>query len=80
LHHIATDNFAAANGVTADIERAIARLGKMPGKGHMRADVEDPQYRVGPVHSYVIVYSFDDTSLTVARILHGARDFPKLFP
>jgi toxin ParE1/3/4 len=79
-HYIAARNFAAANRVTAEIERTIIGLGEMPGKGHRRADIDDTHVRCWSVYSYVIIYRFDNSSLTVLRIVHGARDFGKLFP
>jgi plasmid stabilization system protein ParE len=31
------------------------------------------------VYSYVIAYRYDDEKLTVVRVVHGARNFRKLF-
>ena len=61
------------------LEQAIRNLGKMPGKGHTRADVKPSHYRFWSVYSYVIAYHFDEKTLTVARVVQGARDFRKLF-
>src|SRR5688572_9760511 len=78
-HYIAGDDVAAANRVSERLERAIRDLITMPGKGHRRADVTAPSYRFWSVHSYVIAYRYDDESLTVVRVVHGVRDFRKLF-
>jgi toxin ParE1/3/4 len=77
--YIARDELTAANRVGERLERAIRDLVTMPGKGHTRADVKVPSYRFWSVHSYVIAYRYDDQSLTVVRVVHGARDFRKLF-
>ena len=51
----------------------------MPGKGHVRADVKDPSYRFCSVRPYVIAYRYDDQTLTIVRVVHGARNFRRLF-
>jgi toxin ParE1/3/4 len=78
-HHIAADSVSAARRVNERIEEAIRGLVEMPGKGHRRADVKNPAYRFWTVYSYVIAYRYDDASLTVVRVVHGRRDFRKLF-
>jgi toxin ParE1/3/4 len=36
-------------------------------------------FRVPGFVKYLIFYRFDDESLTILRVLHGARDIPNLF-
>jgi len=79
-HHIASTSPSAARMVDAEIDRAIRGLAEMPGKGHYRADVDDPRCRCWTVYSYVIIYRYDDSTLTVVKVVHGARDFGRLFP
>ena len=31
------------------------------------------------LYSYIIAYQFDDSTLTIARIVHGTRNFRRLF-
>jgi plasmid stabilization system protein ParE len=78
-HYIAKDSVAAANRVSEDLEEAIRGLLRMPGKGHSRTDVKVAEYRFWTVHSYVIGYRYDDTTLTVMRVVHGRRNFRRLF-
>ena len=78
-HYIANNSVRAANRVIETIEAEIRGLASMPGKGHRRPDVKHTAYRFWSVYSYVVGYRFDDTSLTVIRVVHGARDFRKLF-
>jgi plasmid stabilization system protein ParE len=78
-HHIGRDSITAANRVGAALDAAIVDLAGMPGMGHTRVDVRDTGYRFWHVYSYVIAYRYDDTTLTVVRVVHGRRNFRKLF-
>ena len=49
------------------------------GIGHVRADVPNPDYRFRVVRPYLIAYQHDDESVTIVRIVHGARDFRRIF-
>jgi toxin ParE1/3/4 len=71
-HYIARDNIAAANRVSERLEAETLELLAMPGKGHRRADVKNPQYR------FWRVYRYSDTTLTIIRIVHGRRNFRQL--
>jgi toxin ParE1/3/4 len=77
--YIAADNVTAANRVLQKLDAAMRGLADMPGKGHTRAEVRDPRYRFWTVYSYVIAYRYDDTTLTVVRVVHGRRNFGRLF-
>jgi toxin ParE1/3/4 len=78
-HFIAQSSVRAADQVAENLDRAIRSLVEMPGKGHSRPDVKDSNYRFWSVYSYVIAYRFDDTSLTVVRVIHGRRNFRRIF-
>lgn len=77
--YIAKDDPIAADRVDREIHEAIQGLAAMPGKGHLRPDVADAQYRFWSVYSYVIVYRMEGRTLVVVRIVHGARDLKKFF-
>jgi toxin ParE1/3/4 len=77
--YIAADNVTAANRVLQKLDAAMRGLADMPGKGHTRAEVRDPRYRFWTVYSYVIAYRYDDTTLTVVRVVHGRRNLGRLF-
>jgi plasmid stabilization system protein ParE len=47
--------------------------------GHTRPDVKDKRYLFWAVGSYVIAYRVEQKALVVIRVLHGARDFRRLF-
>jgi plasmid stabilization system protein ParE len=76
---IAEANPAAAETLDERIHRAIRALAKFPGMGHTRADVKDKRYLFWAVGNYIIAYRVERKELIVVRILHGARDFRKLF-
>ncbi|MCC6538947.1 MAG: type II toxin-antitoxin system RelE/ParE family toxin [Bryobacterales bacterium] len=72
--YIAADNSEAADRVLTALEKAISRIVKTPGLGHLREDLADRQHRFLPVHSYLIVYRSDTKPLQVIRVLSAARD------
>jgi toxin ParE1/3/4 len=78
-HYIARDDLQIANRVGETLDAAIRGLLAMPGQGHTRTDVRNPKLRFWSVYSYVIAYRYDDETLTVVRVVHGRRNFRKLF-
>jgi toxin ParE1/3/4 len=78
-HQIAADSPSTADKVFQRIESEIRDLMEMPGKGHWRSDVRDVRYGFWTVYSYVVAYRYDETTSTVVRVIHGRRDFRKLF-
>ncbi len=78
-NYIATDSVSAAEKVAEKFETAIRGLVEMPGKGYRRADVKSKRYRFWSVYSYLIAYRFDNTSLTIVRVVHGRRNLRSLF-
>jgi plasmid stabilization system protein ParE len=76
---IARDNLDAANRLDERIHQTIKSLAEFPGMGHTRSDVEDRRYLFWSVGNYVIAYRIERKSLVVVRIVHGARDFRRLF-
>jgi toxin ParE1/3/4 len=77
---VAEDNPEAADRLDEQIHGAIELLAKFPGLGHARSDVRDKRYLFRAVGSYVIAYRIEKQELIVVRVVHGARDFRKLFP
>jgi hypothetical protein len=60
--------------------RRYPKLARFPGLGHTRPDVADKRYLFWAEGKYVIAYRLEDEELVVIRVLHGARDFRKIFP
>ena len=77
--HIAQDNPDAADRLDERIHRAIQLLARFPGMGHTRSDVNDKRYLFWAVGNYVIAYRVEPKELVVVRVVHGARDFRRLF-
>ena len=71
--YISKDNPSAAERMDEQIHRAIQLIARFPGLGHACADVR-------AVGNYVIVNRLDQNEVVVVRVIHGARDFPKLVP
>jgi toxin ParE1/3/4 len=76
---IAHDSVQNADRVIDKLEEEIRGLAEMPGKGHGRSDVRNQNYRFWSVYSYVIGYHFDDKTLFIDRVIHGHRNFRRLF-
>ena len=79
LRYIDEHNPDAADRLYGKIKAAVEKLRSMPGIGHRRNDVEDPSYWFHRVGGYIVVYRYDDANLYVVRVVHGRRDFKKLF-
>lgn len=77
--HIATESIEAADRVADELHAAMRNLADMPGMGHRRADVANPDYRFWSVYSYLIAYRVQGQTLYVSRVIHGARDIRKAF-
>ncbi len=72
--YIAERNPGAADRLIDRIQKVLPKLASLPGMGHQRADVSDPRYRFWVVRPYLIAYRFDESSLTVVRVIHGRRN------
>jgi toxin ParE1/3/4 len=78
---IARDNPVAAQGLLDAVVRVAERIGTHPQIGVRRPDLTaTPRYRfvVLTGYPYLVVYAADRTPAVIARVLHGARDLPRL--
>lgn len=75
--YMASDSIAAADRVLAALEKAICRLAKTPGIGHVREDLAGRRHRF-LVYSYLIVYRLETKPLQVIRVLQASRDVQSL--
>lgn len=79
IEHVATDDWAAAEAILADIDRAIALLADMPGAGHVRPDLTTRTVRFWPVRRiYLVVYQEHADAIEIVRVLDGRRDVAAL--
>jgi toxin ParE1/3/4 len=84
LRHLA--NYILVNGNTDAAvkflnaaEFTFAQLSKTPGMGKVTQLVESRlgkirQWRIKDFRDYLIFYSFEDTTIEILRVFHGARD------
>ena len=68
-----------ADRIEQKLHDAMSLLADVPGAGHTRPDVPRPHYRFWTVEKFVIAYRIDRKPITISRVIHGARDFRKLF-
>lgn len=80
LLYEAAENPAAALTLADKIEAEPAKLGTYPYLGKIPQDVHLAQleYRALVVGDYLLFYKIKGKTILVHRILHGARDVPRL--
>ena len=76
--YIARDNPEAADQFIDRLRVECGRLATAPHRGRLRPEfaIDLRSYRVG---NYFIFYFPTKTGIEVARVLHGARDLPRVF-
>ena len=74
---IAISNPNAADGVIDRISQRIDELANFPEMGPQRRDLAEIA-RALTIGNYLALYTYDDASITIMRVIHGARDLPKL--
>ena len=78
---IAKDSVRTADRYVEAIRRECEALTKSPLAGATRADLTDKPLRfwlVGPYNSHFIFYNPATDPIQILRVLHGARNLPKL--
>lgn len=76
VRHIAAENLAAALAQEERIHEAVARLGEYPRMGRVGRRPMSRELVVSGT-PYVVVYYVSDTQVEVARVMHGARAWPR---
>ena len=79
--YIAGDDLEAANNVEEVIQAACGFLAESPLAGRIREDLTALPLRfwlVQPYRNYWIVYNPEKKPLQIIRIIHAARDLPRL--
>ena len=76
--YIAQDNVDAADKFIHAIVSRFPKLAAMPQLGRRREELS-PRLRSFPVGRYVLFYRPLENVIEIARVLHGARDFPPRF-
>jgi toxin ParE1/3/4 len=75
---IRKDNPPAADRVLNELFQTLELLAANPEIGQRRDDLK-PELRVFTCRPYVILYYASTDGIHVARVVHGARDFPAMF-
>ncbi len=75
---IAKEDTNAADRQLDRIDAACEMLARNPHGGPQREDLAHG-LRFYPVGNYLIFYTLGDSGITVVRVLHGARDYPREF-
>jgi len=75
---IAADDPTAADRLFDSIQAKCQALAEMPGMGRGREEFA-PNLRSSHVGKYIIFYRPEDEGIEVIRVVHGARDLPRLF-
>ncbi len=76
--YIAEHNASAATRILQRIFDRFQLIRRSPESGEERADISHGA-RQAIVENYVIFYEFDDTAVSILRVIHGARDLPSAF-
>jgi toxin ParE1/3/4 len=81
VSYISAENRSAAEIIATKIEKSLARLSSHPYLGRIpkEEDLIRLRYRFLVVESYLIFYTLEEQTIWVHRILHGARDYIRLF-
>ncbi len=78
LAFIALDSPINAANYVAGLRKKARSLGRFPRRYRTREGLP-PDVRVAPHISHVILFKIGDGTIDVVRIVHGARDLPRLF-
>jgi antitoxin ParD1/3/4/toxin ParE1/3/4 len=64
--------------VIRSLLKAIRLLAQSPNLGHTRKDLTDLPLKFWPVFSWLIVYYATRSPIEVVRVLHAARNLPRI--
>ncbi len=75
---VANQSVDSADRLYDRISAPCESLAAQPGMGEARPDLKE-RMRVFPVDNYIVFYRPEADGIEVVRVLHGARDYPRLF-
>ena len=76
--YIADDSVELANRIEGEFYELFASLGRMPGQGHVRADLTKRPVRFLPMYSFLIVYQPDVKPIRIMAVLRGRRNVRRI--
>jgi toxin ParE1/3/4 len=79
LDYIAQDKPGAAIRFVETLRESCRRLSQHPHLGEDCSDLRAGMRRLA-VRGYLIFYRLGEDKVEILRVLHGARDWPSLFP
>lgn len=71
---IAESSPNAATKVVDRLFEAFHEISSMPGIGHFREDLGEPEIKFFRVYDYLIAYKYENKPILILRVFHGARD------
>lgn len=74
IDYIADDNQAAAQALKDDVAAKVSRLAKQPRA--YRAGRVDGTREMVVRPNYIVIYTEDDSAVTILRVLHAAQQWP----
>ena len=77
---IAEDNPAAAGGLIDAVEAAAQTIGDHPRIGRRRPELTNGPFRFVTLtgYPYLLVYAENEKPPIIVRMVHGARDLPRV--
>lgn len=80
VSYVAADNPNAANVLATKIEKNLELLSDNPKLGRIPRDedIRNLGYRYLIVQNYIIIYSTEERTIIIHRILHSARNYKAL--
>jgi len=81
ITYVSSDRPSAADRLASRIEKSLTLLSKQPHLGRIpkEDDLARLGYRYLVVENYLIFYIVEAKTIYIHRILHGARDYLRLF-
>lgn len=76
---VSSEDATAADRLLGEIETSCASLGRHPRLGVARDDIMPGIRLIVVHHTYVVFYRIRNDEIEVVRVVHGKRDFSKLF-
>jgi len=75
---IARDSTLAAAKWVDDLDREFAKIAEAPGIGTDRSELR-PKLRSVAFGNYLLFFKSSRESVIIVRVIHGARDYARLF-
>jgi addiction module RelE/StbE family toxin len=77
--YIAEDSRYYAKKVVQDIVSKTEYLKNFPGMGRLVPELSEPNVRELIIYSYRLIYEIKEKQIDILTIIHGKRDFPKVY-